>query len=117
MCLSHSYCLQKISIISTTDCITNTFVILIIINMTRQQSNSLQWLCLTLSVSHLLAVILASPLTALGGHELFQATLMCNNPFQFFHLSIVLGEILHCLLSHHGHLGLSLHPYAQKIII
>lgn len=63
-----------------------------------------------------MAIILPAPLAALGGHKLFQATLMCNNPLQFLHLSVVLGKVLHCLLPHHGHLGLSLHPEVEGFI-
>lgn len=75
-----------------------------------------QWLCLTLSVSHLVALILPAPLAALGGHKLFQAELVCDNPLQLLHLSVVLGEVLHGLLPHHGHLGLSLHPEVERFI-
>ena len=66
-------------------------------------------------MSRLLATLLPTPLAAFGGHELFQTPLMCNNPLQFLHLSVKLGKVLHCLLPHHGHLGLGFFPEIQDI--
>lgn len=63
-----------------------------------------------------MAIVLPAPLAALGGHKLFQATLVRNNPFQFLHLSVVLGKVLYGLLPHYGHLGLSLHPDVESFI-
>ena len=67
-------------------------------------------------MSHLVDVVLPAPLAALDGHKVLQDLLMCNNSLQFLHLSVVLGEVLHCLLPHHVHFGLSLHPEVEGFI-
>ena len=62
----------------------------------------------TLPAAHLLALVLGTPLAALGRHELLEALLVGDHSLQFLHLSVVLGQVLHRLLSHHAHLGLGL---------
>ena len=67
-------------------------------------------------MSRLGDVVLPAPLAALDGHKVLQDLLMCNNSLQFLHLSVVLGKVLHCLLPHHAHFGLSLHPEVEGLI-
>lgn len=53
------------------------------------------------------------PLVALGGHEVFQALLVCDQSLQLLHLRVVLHQVLHLLLLHRCHLRLGLHSEDQ----
>lgn len=70
---------------------------------------------LTLRGPHLVGIVLSAAFVALGGHVLLQSTLVCDDPLQFLHLSIVLGKVLVCSLLYHHHLRLSLNPESQKL--
>ena len=64
----------------------------------------------TLPASRLLALILNTPLSALGRHEVLEALLVGVHSLQLLHLGVVLAQVLLRLLSHQAHLGLSLQP-------
>lgn len=68
----------------------------------------------TMPPAQFLPLILATPLTARGGHELFEAAFVCDHPLQLLHFSAVLRQVLYCLLPHHDHLRLGLHPGTER---